>query len=104
MQFSSRLRQRTDALCRALVKRKRFHTVMAGHSRLKDGVACARLCPGHPRLATRHEERGSPGHDDVLVSRRSKRTKLLRGQGLPDMWDLPGKVAENCEESSLETL
>jgi hypothetical protein len=24
--------------------------VMAGHSRLKDGVASARLCPGHPRL------------------------------------------------------
>jgi hypothetical protein len=23
---------------------------MAGHSRLKDGVASARLCPGHPRL------------------------------------------------------
>jgi hypothetical protein len=24
--------------------------VMAGHSRPKDGVASARLCPGHPRL------------------------------------------------------
>jgi len=24
---------------------------MAGHSRLKDGVASARLCPGHPRLS-----------------------------------------------------
>jgi hypothetical protein len=24
--------------------------VMAGHSRLKDGVASACLCPGHPRL------------------------------------------------------
>jgi len=23
---------------------------MAGHSRLKDGVASARLCPGHLRL------------------------------------------------------
>ena len=23
---------------------------MAGHSRPKDGVASARLCPGHPRL------------------------------------------------------
>jgi tRNA A58 N-methylase Trm61 len=45
MQFSSRLRQRTDALCRALVKRKRFHTVMAVHSRLKDGVACALYVP-----------------------------------------------------------
>jgi len=26
---------------------------MAGHSRLKDGVAYARLCPGHPRLSCR---------------------------------------------------
>src|SRR3981189_417340 len=25
--------------------------VMAGHSRPKDGVASARLCPGHPRLS-----------------------------------------------------
>jgi len=24
---------------------------MPGHSRLKDGVAPARLCPGHPRLS-----------------------------------------------------
>jgi hypothetical protein len=24
--------------------------VIAGHSRPKDGVASARLCPGHPRL------------------------------------------------------
>jgi hypothetical protein len=24
--------------------------VMAGHSRSKNGVASARLCPGHPRL------------------------------------------------------
>src|SRR3984893_12485351 len=24
---------------------------MPGHSRLKDGIASARLCPGHPRLA-----------------------------------------------------
>jgi len=23
---------------------------MAGHNRPKDGVASARLCPGHPRL------------------------------------------------------
>jgi len=27
-----------------------FTFVMAGHSRLKDGVASARLRPGHPRL------------------------------------------------------
>jgi len=35
---------------------------MAGHSRPKDGVASARLCPGHPRLAyMRHQRRGCPG-------------------------------------------
>jgi hypothetical protein len=44
--------------------------VMAGHSRLKNGVASACLCPGHPRLCSvdvredvdaRHEA----GHDDT---------------------------------------
>jgi len=34
---------------------------MAGHSRPKDGVVSARLCPGHPRLAPRNKERGCPG-------------------------------------------
>jgi hypothetical protein len=41
--------------------------VMAGHSRLKDGVASARLCPGHPRLSCQREVvdvRGKPGHDE----------------------------------------
>jgi hypothetical protein len=53
-----------------------FLSVMAGHSRLKDGVASARLCPGHPRLSRRGKTwmPGSssaktrfallPGHDD----------------------------------------
>jgi hypothetical protein len=31
-----------------LIKGSSFF-VMAGHSRPKDGVASARLCPGHPR-------------------------------------------------------
>jgi hypothetical protein len=42
-------------------------TVMAGPSRPKDGVASARLCPGHPCLATR-SRRGcpdKPGHDEL---------------------------------------
>jgi A/G-specific adenine glycosylase len=30
--------------------------VMAGHSRPKDGVASARLCPGHPRLPSRVDQ------------------------------------------------
>src|SRR3954447_8580033 len=41
--------------------------VMPGLSRPKDGVASARLCPGHPRLATSEQEdvdgRVKPGHD-----------------------------------------
>ena len=36
------------------------YLVMAGHSRLKDGVASARLCPGHPRLGGKGS-RGCPG-------------------------------------------
>jgi len=34
---------------------------MAGLSRPKDGVASARLWPGHPRLTLQHQERGCPG-------------------------------------------
>jgi hypothetical protein len=41
--------------------------VMAGHSRPKDGVASARRCPGHPRLASRKKKgvdaRDKRGHD-----------------------------------------
>src|ERR1700675_4033035 len=44
--------------------------VMAGHSRPKDGVACARLCPGHPRLSCCEAvRRGCPGH---LARRRAE--------------------------------
>ncbi len=43
--------------------------VMAGHSRPKDGVASARLCPGHPRLLSCQlqnvDARDKPGHDDL---------------------------------------
>jgi hypothetical protein len=35
--------------------------VMAGHSRPKDGVASARLCPGHPRLCFQERETWMPG-------------------------------------------
>jgi hypothetical protein len=43
---------------------------MAGHSRLKDGGASARLCPGHPRLSSfQHRKnvdaRHKAGHDAV---------------------------------------
>jgi hypothetical protein len=45
---------------------------MAGHSRLKDGVACARLCPAiHVLLATGFKDvdaRDKPGHDDFLYA------------------------------------
>jgi hypothetical protein len=45
--------------------------VMAGHSRPKDGVASARLCPGHPRLfllkfSKDVDARDKPGHDEFL--------------------------------------
>jgi hypothetical protein len=42
--------------------------VMPGHSRLKDGVASACLCAGHPRLGCDIKQdvdgRDKPGHDD----------------------------------------
>jgi len=34
----------------AVIASAGFLFVMAGHSRSKNGVASARLCPGHPRL------------------------------------------------------
>src|SRR6267143_6697981 len=40
---------------------------MAGHSRPKDGVASARLCPGHPRLGAQKKDvdaRHKAGHDE----------------------------------------
>jgi hypothetical protein len=37
--------------------------VMPGHSRLKDGVASARLCAGHPRLFYRYIKQGVDGRD-----------------------------------------
>jgi len=44
---------------------------MAGHSRSKNGVASARLRPGHLRLSLcRHQDvdaRDKPGHDDERV-------------------------------------
>jgi len=50
---------------------------MAGLSRLKDGVASARLCPGHPRLSSSPapknvDARDKPGYDEKLraVARR----------------------------------
>jgi hypothetical protein len=46
-----------------------FLSVMAGHSRLKDGVASARLCPAiHVFLAGSDKDvdaRDKPGHDEV---------------------------------------
>jgi hypothetical protein len=40
--------------------------VMAGHSRLKDDVASARLCPGHLRLWREDvDARHKAGHDEL---------------------------------------
>ena len=47
--------------------------VMPGHSRPEDGVAFARLCPGHPRLFFSIQDvdgRDKPGHDDIFFQLR----------------------------------
>jgi len=42
---------------------------MAGHSRLKDGVASARLWPGHPRILCRCKARTwMPGSSPGITS------------------------------------
>jgi hypothetical protein len=46
--------------------------------------------------------RDKPGHDDGLDFAAINPSKLLRGHPLPDMWDLSGKVAENCGKSRID--
>ena len=61
---------------------------MAGHSRPEDGVASARLCPGHPRLCSVSIEkvrRGCPGH---LARRRASRFC----PGMTPFFSLAGKL------------
>jgi len=47
---------------------------MAGRSRPKDGVASARLWPGHPRLSSGRclkedvDARHKAGHDDAMLA------------------------------------
>src|ERR1700722_20811748 len=55
--------------------------VMAGHSRPKDGVASARLCPGHPRLCPPLERKTwmpgtSPGMTRALLRQALPRDQL----------------------------
>src|SRR5580693_9473101 len=54
-----------------------FPLVMAGHSRSKNGVASARLCPGHPRLASRRESKTwMPGTRPGMTKRWQRRIPL----------------------------
>src|SRR5204863_5747215 len=60
-----------------------FSFVMAGRSRPKDGVASARLCPGHPRLSCGGTGKTwmpgtSPGMTRWIASTRLDRQRLIR--------------------------
>src|SRR6266581_112516 len=61
--------------------------VMAGHSRPKDGVASARLCPGHPRLYV-------PPSEDVDARQRRQvdavcaRQTTMAGHDEHELWTL----------------
>src|SRR5882672_12374307 len=72
---------RIKAGCEGVDEAPSQRFVMAGHSRPKDGVASARLCPGHPRLLS-HEccktwmPGTSPGMTGVTAS-------LTPRRGLP---------------------
>jgi hypothetical protein len=57
---------------------------MAGHSRPKDGVASARLCPGHPRFETMATRKTwMPGIADKFTQ--SAQGRLLR-PGMTMLW------------------
>src|SRR5437879_10757422 len=78
--------------------------VMPGHSRPKDGVASARLCPGHPRLAffTSPRLRGEVGSPSAIRVRgyRSKQEPLTptlspqeRGEGEENVEPIGGTAS-----------
>src|SRR3954451_17013776 len=92
---------------KCVARRDRVREAAVAFWALKLSHRYGRACPGH--LCAAHARRtwmpgDRPGHDDVLVSWPSKAPKLLRGHGLSDMWDLPGKVAENCGKTRLDAL
>src|ERR1700724_2821739 len=79
--------------------------VMPGHSCPKDGVASARLCPGHPRLKTQEEDvdaRHKAGHDGMSIDSTLRLPPRVSaavgfGDGLarrPDVQHAPA-IAEN---------
>jgi hypothetical protein len=62
-----------------LISHRRFHLVMAGHSRPKDGVASARLCPAIHDLScgTKNvDARDKPGHDEFVGSMPMKTIRI----------------------------
>jgi len=67
--------------------------VMPGHSRLKDGVASARLCAGHPRLFALRADQDVDGNIDIRA--RSAKAALRDWQGTLDSHALC-KPASRC--------
>jgi hypothetical protein len=58
--------------------------VMAGHSRPKNGVASARLCPGHPRLDPQSKQKTwIPGTRPAMTEISARSAKAA----LPDWQD-----------------
>jgi hypothetical protein len=70
---------------------------MAGHSRPKDGVASARLCPGHPRLVTSKKDVDAR---DICAK---TRFALLPGHD-EDKTTVPHGVIETGEKSTNQLL
>jgi hypothetical protein len=70
---------------RSLLQSQSLKFVMPGHSRPKDGVASARLCPGHPRLlalAARKTWIAGTSPAMTKVDRKSLRMKPLNWKTL----------------------
>ncbi|MBJ7406279.1 MAG: hypothetical protein JHD07_24460 [Bradyrhizobium sp.] len=83
-----------------------FRATMQIRSRVRQ-CGAASSCPGLSGASTFFVLRGQTwmaGPSPAMTGEEphSKHAKLLRGQALPDMRGLAGKVAENCGKSRLE--
>jgi hypothetical protein len=78
--------------------------VIAGHSRSKNGVASARLCPLNPTLLSKETEdvdgRVKPGHDEqgksYLVQKKTQTTSFVTGLKLAKSQPRPGAASSKA--------
>jgi hypothetical protein len=61
---------------------------MPGHSRLKDGVASARLRPGHPRLSCAADHKGVGARDKAGHDKTTMHVEMKKAPAKPGPFDI----------------